>query len=427
MMLHIMCALARLSVCGAFGRQQGVEEPLLDVHHVEDVYAAHFERLLTPMRRANMSLSLENWHKALRLHDRSKPQALVVISCGIVYVATVESPDQPFEKVHDFMWTSLVEMAQAVEEHDVPDMAFIACASDWPCGFDRDGKALVWPTFAVNWAPWKWHIPIPYAIMWQTNDLLKKPWHTDYPWSSKIEKGVFRGSVMCPMGGDNRCWQCSRLRAFAASKQHPHLLDVEFTQTWNSSEVCLAGYKTPSVMPFEHFAAYKYLVHLDGQGAANRLCKLLSLNSVVFKQESDLKEYYYDWLIPGKHFVPFACAGYSAPPWYRKLDWTQNLRCDLDDAILQAKRNDEKMHDIVDNANEFARKYFTVTARQLYWLYALRAYHSLGTAMGNVFHTSPGYKCGATYVDYHFGEEHVKFGAILRSSRAQQKSSYGLT
>jgi hypothetical protein len=543
------------------------------------------------MRRMNMSLTVGNWHKALQ-HDLP-----VVISGGTVYVADLQHPDEPFAHIHGFIWGSLVEMALAVEEAgSVPDMAFTVCSSDFPCGFDRRDTEHAWPTFSLQWVEWKWNIPVPNAMLWETRSMFETPWNERYPWKNKLEMGVWRGSLMCPMSED-RCRRCSRLlvqamsqvptecgnctevasgrapcppckkkRAYCfrstsgttrilgsenvaalagddlthercarlchnrnmplagveygrecycfavadllsaekgdscnmpcpgnpaqtcggeyhisvfevdcrcdcvpapshtktAHEQCPDaVLEVGFTTLYgyDKRNQCAldAGYKEVSRLPFDSFAAYKYLVHTDGQGAAYRLQKLLAMNSVVLKQESDFKEYYYDWLVPGKHYVPFTCAGYARPLWYQEqLKNTCNncsatptpapvtMQCTLNTTILEARRNDEQMQRIAQDASQFARRFFTRAAVRRYWLGALKAYHSLGLQLGDVFDTqkgnvSPEHSPGAQYVDYYFGSsavaarEHgdfgwfqrsgtkLKFGAILRSSRASEK------
>jgi len=49
---------------------------------------------------------------------------------------------------------------------------------------------------------------------------------------------------------------------------------------------------------------WKYLASMDGNGWANRLPFLLSLGSLVFKQESEYFTWWYSFLIPYKHFIP---------------------------------------------------------------------------------------------------------------------------
>lgn len=51
-------------------------------------------------------------------------------------------------------------------------------------------------------------------------------------------------------------------------------------------------------------AAYRMLVHLDGQGLSLRLEQLLPLNSVVLREESGYRSFYHHLIMPYDHYIP---------------------------------------------------------------------------------------------------------------------------
>jgi hypothetical protein len=54
---------------------------------------------------------------------------------------------------------------------------------------------------------------------------------------------------------------------------------------------------------FDH-ARFKFVLSLDGNTCSNRFAKLLHLNSVVLKEDSEWMEYFYGLLHPGEHYLP---------------------------------------------------------------------------------------------------------------------------
>lgn len=55
----------------------------------------------------------------------------------------------------------------------------------------------------------------------------------------------------------------------------------------------------------EDHAVHKYIVDVDGNSFSTRFKNLLLTNSLVFKQKSPYKEWYYDVLEPGVHYIEF--------------------------------------------------------------------------------------------------------------------------
>jgi len=85
---------------------------------------------------------------------------------------------------------------------------------------------------------------------------------------------------------------------------------------------------------------YKYIIHIDGHVSAFRLSYQLGMNSLILLVESDWKLWYMHLLKPYVHYIP--------------------IKRDLSDIYTQikwCKINDTKCQEIVNNANEFYKKY----------------------------------------------------------------------
>ena len=61
-------------------------------------------------------------------------------------------------------------------------------------------------------------------------------------------------------------------------------------------------------------AAHKFLLHLDGTAASNRLLKLLFMGSVVLKQDSVYEEFFYKDLKPGSFRADLKGSMYHSEP-----------------------------------------------------------------------------------------------------------------
>lgn len=87
---------------------------------------------------------------------------------------------------------------------------------------------------------------------------------------------------------------------------------------------------------------YKYQLNIDGTVAAYRFPYLLAGDSVVLKQNSPFYEHFYKQLKPMHHYIPIER---DLSDLVDKLDW--------------AKRNDQKVKQMSDQAQQFANQYLT--------------------------------------------------------------------
>uniref|UniRef100_A0A7S0WR46 Glycosyl transferase CAP10 domain-containing protein n=1 Tax=Chlamydomonas leiostraca TaxID=1034604 RepID=A0A7S0WR46_9CHLO len=108
-------------------------------------------------------------------------------------------------------------------------------------------------------------------------------------------------------------------------------------------------------------AAYKWLLHLDGQGLSSRFEQLLHLRSLVIREESGYRAYFYRLLKPREHYIPF---------WKDTPD-------EITDILQWAKANDGEAQRIAANAQAFVRKYLSHRGRACYWHRLLTEYAKL--------------------------------------------------
>lgn len=83
-------------------------------------------------------------------------------------------------------------------------------------------------------------------------------------------------------------------------------------------------------------------MNIDGTVAAYRFPYLLAADSVVFKQNSPFYEHFYKQLKPMHHYIPIE----------RDLS-------DLVDKLNWAKKNDQMVKQIFEQAQQFANEYLT--------------------------------------------------------------------
>eukprot|EP00798_Chlamydomonas_sp_ICE-L_P023568 gene23568-9092_t len=119
------------------------------------------------------------------------------------------------------------------------------------------------------------------------------------------------------------------------SKQHSELMDV----------------KSGPMLPLTEHARYKYLVHVDGQALSSRMEQLMPLGSLIFKEESGYRTFYYHLIKPYEHYIPF---------WEKTPD-------NLFERLEWAKLNDLEAKKIAEKAQAFALKYLGKRTRACYW------------------------------------------------------------
>jgi len=103
-------------------------------------------------------------------------------------------------------------------------------------------------------------------------------------------------------------------------------------------------------MSIEEQTKYKYIISVDGNTSAwDRVPWILNSNSILLMKKSDHKCWYYDFLIPNVHYIPF------------------DDDTDIESIVLSA---DDRSH-IIRNANQFVKDYLLYEKHKLYMQYFL--------------------------------------------------------
>lgn len=108
-----------------------------------------------------------------------------------------------------------------------------------------------------------------------------------YPWLSKLDKAVWRGSTTGPanLGPNNTFGALARAHLVKKSMDRPDLIDAGFTsfvQGWEfeklSNQTIATGH-----MPFDDQMKYRAIIDIDGNAWSSRFSKILCTNSVAIK------------------------------------------------------------------------------------------------------------------------------------------------
>lgn len=207
--------------------------------------------------------------------------------------------------------------------------------------------------------------------------------NTLYPWSKKIERLGWKGSMtgypfstpiypLDPrkprMGGvftlDNFL-DFPRTKLVTLSLTYPWLIEARYTQLCQSPQPELIQITFPNYFDQPESICsqlrYKYQILIDGNSAPySRTYWQLFSNSVIFKQDSDHIQWYFNALQPYVHYIPVA---YTLDDLIDKIDW--------------AIKNDYEMQTISRNAQNFAHKNLTRTNIIQYLQLLLIEYASL--------------------------------------------------
>lgn len=311
------------------------------------------------------------------LPDGPVRAALAIVNRTVWWLRPTGRPRSPMliSLVHD-----LQELADA---HELPDLELVVNVDDYP--------------FVPRPAPSPVRSPPPLFSFYQTArhaDLLcpsssfreasfervaavyeRRARST--PWEARRQVGFWQGHPYC---GKHKFGRCSRyLLSHLSAQSASRLLDVGLT--WYEPRLdlylrqeecrCAAGWAHPGDLPrraaplavrpwvqIEDHTRYRYLLQLDGHTASWRFQFLLASHSLVLKQWSYYREYYYAGLEPGVHYLPF---------------WTRSA-ADVLEVLENATREDASVRELPVAASRFTRDHLNPYARQCYWRALLGAY-----------------------------------------------------
>lgn len=257
-------------------------------------------------------------------------------------------------------------LQELVKIYHLPDVDFIISLAD-VC----TEHALAVPVFGIskNIATNQHVVLIPdprrFAL---ADDIIKEVTNGNkvHSWNSKIEKAFWRGSTT---GGYYTCENFktfSRTKLVFLSNNLPHHVDAKFTTLDHAD----GEFRKMFVNEYSHFLTthipisaqlkYKYLLSIDGNTWASSFYWMLFSNSLILKQNSPYTEWYYRGLKPYVHYIPI-----DSNFW------------DLGFQIDWAKKNEDDVLTIINNANSFAKKYLSREGHYYYFYKVLNEYSKL--------------------------------------------------
>ncbi|MEM7174640.1 MAG: glycosyl transferase family 90 [Chlamydiota bacterium] len=186
-----------------------------------------------------------------------------------------------------------------------------------------------------------------------------------WPWQQKEERVFWRGGTT----GGNYCqpnWKkIPRVRLVELSEEFPNEINARFSSLsteakQNAEFVSCCAMHGEFVYP-QDAMRYKYLIDVDGTGTTfSRYYWILYSNSVPFKQQTALMQWYYSGLKPYIHYIPV------------KSDFS-----DLIDQVMWAERHDDEAKRIAQNSARFAQENLTAENTLVYLYLILQKYATL--------------------------------------------------
>lgn len=186
-------------------------------------------------------------------------------------------------------------------------------------------------------------------------------------WDSKLKKAIFRGSTTGGIYNLKNWREKPRSKVVAASITRPDLIDAKFLQLvqYEESEKMELSrlFEQEGLMgerkTYDEQMQHQMVVVVDGNSVADRFAEQLAMGSAVFKVESQHREFWYDDLVPGVHYVSI------------KSDVS-----DLLDHLAQAEKSSESLKEIARRGSVFIRRRLSKDSLGCYWVQVLKAYAS---------------------------------------------------
>jgi Glycosyl transferase family 90 len=234
----------------------------------------------------------------------------------------------------------------------LPDLDFVFTSAD-----SIYENASIWPIFAESkegdlvagiLIPDRWALK---AYAQEKKEMIEG--NEKHPWENKISLLFFRGSDTCRQVGMQKEWDhwseydpedwtswdsCPRVRLARLSLKRPDLIDARFWKSLHNlgkiEEARKQGLIVDEFFPLKEHPRFKYLIDFDGYCAScPRTAAIFHSNSVVFKEVTPSKQWWYGSLQPFVHYIP--------------------VSGDLSDLITQlqwAKKHDAECKEISENA-----------------------------------------------------------------------------
>lgn len=226
-------------------------------------------------------------------------------------------------KTDGWIWRSrgyLGLIQDVLDSYKVPDIDFIISLCDFPISGHRPPR-LQLPVFSFCKTSKEKCILIPFTRIGRDDvplsGTIKNSWNSWHKWPSwnqvseeiKIINSNFswdNKDKRCFFIGHSYAWNDCRINFCQKTLQYPDKLDGRISFLTEHSQHLSEGPLKPLIgqwVPMIEYPKYKYLMHLDGNTASERLRLLLAFDSVTIKHESPYYEFYYPLLEAGKHYV----------------------------------------------------------------------------------------------------------------------------
>jgi len=278
------------------------------------------------------------------------------------------SPSSILAKVHLFprMRSIKNSLQQILKKYSLPDMDFIISIHD---SLEAPFDVPIFVMAKTDYYDNQILIPDFEALRGRYQVLPSKDITQDSvipSWTLRKEQLVWRGGPAqhppegFPASLDYNDPHClSRVKLCYLSTQYPAMIDAKFSFL-GPQDTCLSHF-LGDFISFEAQLMYKYQMLIDGNSCAYSTSgwKLFS-NSLIFKEDSNRIQWYYNELKPFEHYIPVK-EGLNDLP--EKLEW--------------AKTHDSEAQKIGRHAREFALTHITQEKNRLYLYYALLAYSRL--------------------------------------------------
>ncbi|PNW71171.1 hypothetical protein CHLRE_16g694750v5 [Chlamydomonas reinhardtii] len=329
--------------------------------------------------RNNGGITPELMARTMSLHtagNREKGLAVGFYNGRVYVIDTVRRMKlKPFGH-HVTLWTAylkvMLDLQQRFGAH-LPNAEFVWHTIDRPVRLTNAsaGARDNYPVFRFGKSAAHPDILIPnfhfYMKAYQRKFLDKiKAFNRDTPWPDRAPLAVARfsayGRYVHPRdphcqrlgaGGAALCKVTGRSTAICPVRQHLH----EWANAHHRDRLDVSKDR---LMPMDHHARYKYLLHVDGQGLSSKLEFLLTMGSLVLKEDSGYRAYYHHLLEPGVHFLPVWKNGAGPEDILEAVDW--------------ARQHDQQAHRIALAGQQLAARYLTSEARACFWLRLFQAY-----------------------------------------------------
>jgi len=251
---------------------------------------------------------------------------------------------------------------------ELPDTEFYLNTRDWPMASRYFMKEPV-PVFSFSKTSEYWDIMYPAWTFWEGGPALEiyptglGRWDnfvqsltaeaTKYPWTSKLEKGFFRGSRT----------SAERDPLVLLSRAEPSILDAEYTknQAWKSDKDTL-GAKPATEVRLEEHCRYKYLFNYRGVAASFRFKHLFLCGSLVLHVGDEWQEFFYPALKPWYHYIPLP---------------TSASQAQIQEILQFARENDHVVKKIAERGFNFILNHLKFIDITCYWRKLLKEYTNL--------------------------------------------------